>query len=255
MPVFYLKFNSNNVTLILIYVDDILVASNNVNDLLDTKSKLGNKFDMVDLEEVKQFLGISVSYSNNVMTLSQEKYIEKLIKKFDEASFDVYTPIEKNFKLEVEENGAPNVKLPYRQLIGSLLYVSMATRPDICYSVNYFSKFQSNYTDIHYKYLLRILSYLKASKQSKLTYYNNKLSDAEIFRCFVDADWGNDVDRKSVSGYLIRFLGNPVVWATKKQHCISLSSTEAEYIALSTFVHHALNWVVEQVSEFKVTIN
>ncbi|KAK7605374.1 hypothetical protein V9T40_007232 [Parthenolecanium corni] len=252
---FYSKFNGNNVTLILIYVDDILFASNNVNDLLEIKSKLGNKFDMVDLKEVKQFLGINISYSNNVMTLSQEKYIEKLIRKFDQASFNVYTPIEKNLKLEVNENGAPNVKLPYRQLIGSLLYVSMATRPDICYSVNYFSKFQSSYTDEHYKYLLRILCYLKVSKQLKLTYRNNKLSGIETLQCFVDADWGNDIDRKSVSGYLIRFLGNPVVWATKKQHCISLSSTEAEYIALSTFVHHALNWVVELVSEFKVTVD
>lgn len=156
--------------LILIYVDDILIASNNVNDLVNTKSKLDNKFDMVDLKEVKQFLGINISYSGNVMTLSQEKYIEKLARKFDKASFDVYTPIEKGLKLESNKNGALNVKLPYRQLIGSLLYVSMATRPDICYSVNYFSQFQSSYTDEHYKYLLRVLSDLKTTKSLKLTY-------------------------------------------------------------------------------------
>lgn len=86
-------------------------------------------------------------------------------------------------------------------------------------------------------------------------YNKSEPSGSETFECFVDADWANDADRRSVSGYLIGFLGNPVVWATRKQHCISLSSTEAEYIALSTFVHSTISWIVELVTEFPVYVD
>lgn len=132
----------------------------------------------------------------------------------------------------------------------------MATRPDICYSVNYFSKFQSCYTEEHFAHLKRIIRYLKGSINLKLTYRKTDLSLLSPLECFCDADWASDQhDRKSVTGYLIRFLGNPVVWATKKQHCVTLSSTEAEYVALSTFVHDILNWAVELINDFNVNVS
>ncbi len=124
--------------IIMVYVDDILIASNNSKELEEIKLKLSSKFDMVDLKQVVTSLGIEIDYSEKLMTLSQRKFTEKLIKKFVmEGSFPIHTPIEKNLKLErnTKEN---NVNVPYRELIGSLLYLSTATRSDICYAVNFF---------------------------------------------------------------------------------------------------------------------
>jgi len=131
-----------------------------------------------------------------------------------EGSFPVYTPIEKYLYLEKAcENS--NVKVPYRELIGSLLYLAMASRPDICYAVNYFSKFQTCFSEDHFLKLRRVLCYLISSSHLKLKFCKPVLMNSDILECFVDADWANDPDRKSVSGYFVTLFGNPILWATK----------------------------------------
>ena len=87
--------------------------------------------------------------------------------------------------------------------------ISSSTRPDICYSVNYLSRFQNYYDQSHYKYALRILKYLYYTKELKLTYEKNL--NADILEFYVDADWAGDVvDRKSTTGYVIKMNGNSI---------------------------------------------
>ena len=104
------------------------------------------------------------------------------------------------------------------------MYISSSTRPDICYPVNYLSRFQNCYDQSHYKYALRILKYLYCTKELKLTYEKNL--NADILECYVDADWAGDVvDTKSKTGYIIKMNGNIIYWKPKKQNIVTKWST------------------------------
>jgi hypothetical protein len=139
---------------------------------------------------------------------------------------------------------------PYRELVGSLLYAALITRPDICTAINFYGKFQNNATEIHWKGLKRIHRYLKGTITVGLKYQRN--DDCEL-TSFVDADWASHVDRKSVSGFLIKVYGNKVDWYTKKQSTISLSSTEAEFNVLSEGLRE-LCWVNKALEEMDVKV-
>ena len=110
---------------------------------------------------------------------------------------------------------------------------------DITYPVNYLSRYQSCYDATHYKYALRILKYLYKTKDLKLTYYDNWQN--ETLDCMVDSDYaGDNVDRKSTTGFIIRFYGNLIYWKTHKQNNVTKCSTFAEYTAMSEAVTEIL---------------
>ena len=109
--------------------------------------------------------------------------------------------METNLKIEKGEICESDMK--YRNLIGALLYISSSTRPDISYSVNYLSRYQNSYNETHWKYALRILKYLYLTKDLRMNYKRNV--NLETIDCYVSADWaGDNVDRKSTSGYVIK---------------------------------------------------
>lgn len=171
-------------------------------------------------------------------TLSQTHYLKNVLKKFD--MFDckpAATPIEKGLNLmNGDENSLTNQ--PYRELIGCLTYATQTTRPDLCSSTNYFSRFQNCCTDEHYNYAKRILRYIRGTADLKLIYHRNE--SADILTGYTDSDWAGDLnDRKSTSGYVFKIFGNTVSWLSQKQPTVSLSSTEAEYLALSNGVCEA----------------
>lgn len=236
----YVNRASKDPIYILIFVDDLLICCKNKNKIEEIKTSLVKRFAMKDLVKVKNYIGIDIDYSvdKKVMTLNQTKYIESLAAKYDLEYAKLYdTPMETNLKLEQAKEVDKNIK--YRNIIGELLYISTGTRPDVAYSVNYLSRFQSCYNRTHYKYALRVLKYLYKTKDLKLTYYDN--IDTEILDCMVDSDYaGDNVDRKSTSGYIIRFFGNLIVWKTHKQNTVTKCSTFAEYIALSEAVTEVL---------------
>lgn len=152
----------------------------------------------------------------------------------------VTTPIEIGTKLsKPDECDGGNIQTQYRQLIGSLMYLMLGSRPDLCYSVSYFSRFQDCAGLVHWNCLKRVLRYLRGTAFYELVYTRN--SNAVPLRGFVDSDWANDVDdRRSTSGFLFEVYGNPVCWTTRKQGLVALSTTEAEYIAASSAVSEAL---------------
>lgn len=236
----YVNRASKDPIYILIFVDDLLICCKNKNKIEEIKTSLVKRFAMKDLGKVKNYIGIDIDYSDDkkVMTLNQTKYIESLAAKYDLEYAKLYdTPMETNLKLEQAKEVDENIK--YRNIIGELLYISTGTRPDVAYSVNYLSRFQSCYNRTHYKYALRVLKYLYKTKDLKLTYYDN--IDTKILDCMVDSDYaGDNVDRKSTSGYIIRFFGNLIFWKTHKQNTVTKCSTFAEYIALSEAVTEVL---------------
>ena len=197
-------------------MDDLLICSRNKSLIENVKRSLSNKFKMKDFGEIKDYLGINIDYNYRdcKMILNQEKYIESLADKYQIKKSKLYnTPMETSLKIEKADESEPNIN--YRNLIRALLYISSGTRPDISYSVNYLSRFQNRYSKTHWKYALRILKYLYATKELNLKYKRNE--NCDLIDCYVDADWAGDTsDRKSTSGYVIRVFGNVIVTSRKR---------------------------------------
>lgn len=125
----------------------------------------------------------------------------------------------------------------YKKAIGSLLYLSLFTRPDISFFVGYLSRFQANPQQYHWKLVKRVFRYLKGTSQLGLKY----TAGSPTLSCYCDADFAGDKkSQKSTTGLVIFAFGNPVVWCSKLQSTLAQSSAEAEFIALT----HATNEVL-----------
>lgn len=238
-PCLYSKINGSDKIYIALYVDDFFVFSNNVIETDKIKRELSSEFKIKDLGSVTQCLGmrVQVDKQKGIVTLDQEQYIEKLCKKFNVQNCKAtYTPIEPKLNLNKSEHC--NTQLPYQELIGSMMYLAVLTRPDIVFAVNYLSQFNNCYSDEHWAYAKRILKYLKTTKHFCLTYTasgNNKLE------AYVDADWASNIlDRRSYTGFFFTLSGGCVSWETRKQVTVALSSTEAEYMGISECCKEAI---------------
>lgn len=168
--------------------------------------------------------------------MDQEQFVDNILKKFDMLDCNgVDTPIENNLKLDKSSNVSS--QYPYQQLIGSLMYLSILTRPDISFSISYLSQFNNCFTAAHWRHAKRILKYLKKTKSYGLMY----TKDNKNLEGFVDADWGsNNIDRKSYTGFCFKFSGAVISYECKKQQTVALSSTESEYMAISEACKEAI---------------
>lgn len=228
----YVRKTNNNVVYLLVYVDDLLLIGNSIDEIEIVKSLLKEEFEMKNLGNIDVYLGVKVvrNIENCEMKIHQKSFILNLLKRFGmENSNCCDTPMEPKLYLTKDSN-EELTKKPYKELIGCLMYLMLTSRPDLSVSVNYLSRFQNCATESHWNHLKRVLRYLKKSINMVLMYDGK--SD-EILVAYSDSDWGNDVDdRKSTSGYIIKLYGCTISWLSKKQPTVSLSSTEAEYIDL-----------------------
>ena len=219
------------------------------------------KFEMRDLSPNSQnkfclkFLGISIVKNNNSLFLSQKDLIQKVLNKFNMTSCKTSNiPVQTKLNLKQDDTDEfKNVNLPYRELVGFIMYIMLATRPDLSYSIYYFSRFQNCFTQEHWTYLKNVLRYLKSTECYGLKYERSVPQNSQVISAYVDADYANDtIDRKSISGFGIKIFNNFIFWKSKKQPTVSLISTEAEYIALSEcttdcmFVGHLLSEVLNK---------
>lgn len=236
-------------TYLLLYVDDIIIASNNENELKIIKASLKQEFCMTDLGELHYFLGIKIDKSKEGLLLSQSTYLKNLLQRFNmEDCKPSKTPMEEKPSALVSESSQFILETkPYRELVGCLMYAMLTTRPDLSAAVNYYSRFQSNATESHWKGLKRILRYIKDTVDLALLY---RKTNSPPLVGYADSDWAGALDdRKSTTGYLFEVFGAVVTWTTRKQTTVSLSSTEAEYIALSTAAEE-LVWLKNLLQDF-----
>ena len=141
----------------------------------------------------------------------------------------VQTPMET--KLHVSKNDRQVGNFPYQQIIGCLMYLVVLTRPDIAFAVGYLSQFNNGYSTEHCAYVKRILKHLKNIRDFGLMYSVNGNS---MLEGYVDADWGSRItDRRSYTGFCFTLSCCIISWQCKKQETVALSSSEAEYMAMS----------------------
>jgi hypothetical protein len=243
--------------ILCIYVDDLAVIGPNENVIKTFINNIEKHFKVKNLGPIKDYLGIDVYYNpkDNYMKLSQEKYINKLLIKYNlEDCNPSYTPMDPKVKLEPNKETATKQQVKWFQgLIGSLLYLMLATRVDIAYSVIKLSRYAINPSETHIIALKRVLKYLKATPNYGITYtINNSLSNYLIG--YSDADYAGDINTaKSTSGYIFFIANGPISWKSKLQTIIAQSTTEAEYIAINAATKEAIyiKSVLEELGHYK----
>ena len=251
--VYHKKMSGNSMIYLLLYVDDMLIAANNITEINILKKLLSKEFDMKDLGVAKKILGMEISRENGVVHLSQKRYIRKVLERFNmDTSKPVSTPLASHFKLselqmpqsmdEVEHMS----KVPYASAVGSIMYAMVCTRPDIAQSVSVVSKYMANPGKRHWEAVKWILRYLKGAPDVGLTF---RKSEGISILGYVDSDYAGDLDRRrSTTGYIFTLVGSAVSWKSTLQSIVALSTTEAEYMAATEAVKEAI-WLKGLVAE------
>ncbi|KAK9071706.1 hypothetical protein SSX86_008135 [Deinandra increscens subsp. villosa] len=243
------KSDGKDTLMVQIYVDDIIFGKSSAALCKEFEGLMQSKFEMSSMGELNFFLGLQVKQTANGIFLNQSKYIQDMLKRFDMQSVSTSrTPISTSHKLHSDLSGKPVDVHLYREMIGSLLYLT-ASRPDIMFSVCLCYRYQCQPKESHMLAVKRIFRYLKG--QPKLGLWYPKNSDFS-FKAYTDSDYaGCNLDKKSTSGGC-QFLGERLVsWQCKKQTCVSTSTAEAEYIAASSCCSQVL-WIQNQMLDYGI---
>lgn len=241
---YFQRTPEKKIAILLIYVDDMLLVTDDDTITQKTTTALEKKFRITTQHDPNFFVGLEIRRvkEKNQIYLSQSKYIKRVLERFEMLdSHPQTTPMESNLRLSRPEKGRDDRE--YRAMIGALLYIARGTRPDIAYAVNALSRLQNCSTETEKNYVRRIFWYLKGTLHYELPIH----STGEKLEAYIDASYAPDVSEisteldmnlgKSVSGYILRIFGDPILWAVKKQTIVASSSTAAEIVA----VHDALD--------------
>ncbi|XP_049936825.1 retrovirus-related Pol polyprotein from transposon RE2 isoform X2 [Nymphaea colorata] len=236
----FIKQRDGLVSLLLVYVDDMIVTGDDEEEKRKMKERLAAEFDLKDLGKLRYFLGIEIARSETGLVISQRKYTLDLLKETGKLGCRPFlTPMESGTKISIKTGNILDEegKGRYQRLVGKLIYLTL-TRPDITYAVNVLSQFMHAPTDCHWKSAERVLGYLKNNPGKGLLYTQQDQLNIEGYS---DADWAGCTDtRRSTTGYCILLGGNLVVWRSKRQEVCSRSSAEAEYRAVAMGVTEML---------------
>jgi len=225
----YIRTDQGKLLAALVYVDDLIFASNNDETSHEFSQNMSKEFKMSMIGELSHFLGLQISQTRVGLCISQTKYLKDMLKKYGmEDCAPMSTPMTTNCKLSKDDDSPLVDATHYRSIIGALLYL-IATRLDIMQAVGMVGRFQSAPKQSHLLVVKIILRYLKGTSDFGLWYPKNSTLNVTAF---IDTDWAGSIDdRKSTSGNAF-FLGYCLVsWLSKKQSSISLSIVEAKYIA------------------------
>ncbi|GJU18801.1 putative ribonuclease H-like domain-containing protein [Tanacetum coccineum] len=242
----FIKRYKGDILLVQVYVDDIIFGSTK-KELCNAFEKLMHeKFQMSSMGELTFFLGLQVQQKKDGIFISQDKYVDEILKKFRFTEVKTAsTPIETQKPLLKDEDGEEVDVHMYRSMIGSLMYLT-SSRPDIMFVVCACARYQVNPKVSHLHAVKRIFRYLKG--QPKLGLWYPKDSPFDLV-AYTNSDYaGASLDRKSTTGGC-QFLGCRLIsWQCKKQTLVANSTTEAEYVAASSCCGQVL-WIQNQLLE------
>jgi len=244
--------DNDHLFFVVVYVDDLILAASNKEKLADFKKNMASKFAMKDLGQLETYLGLQITRDRKKRTvhLSQKKYIENMLVKFQlEDAHPASTPLERGHTLTDPDvcAGEP-ASVPYAQLIGTLMYVMVCSRPDLCHALSVLTRFmaEGKHTEAHWKAAQRVVKYLKGTKDWVLSLGSEHTS----LQGHCDSSWGDDLStRHSTLGYCFSLGSGVISWRSKKSGSVAHSTTEAEYYAQAEAVKEAcwLRMFLEEV--------
>lgn len=248
---FYKHSKSGKKSILIVYVDDIVLTGDDHTELQNIKSQLAKDFEVKDLGNLKYFLGMEFARSKDGLVVSQRKYVLDLLHETClPGCKPAETPMEANLKLQPATLEEQVNKDQYQRLVGKLIYLSH-TRPDIAFAVSVVSQFMHNPGVQHFDAVKRVLRYLKGTPGKGLLFRKNEFLGVEVY---TDADWAGSVtDRRSTSGYCTFVGGNLVTWRSKKQSVVARSSAEAEFRAVALGICEIL-WIKRLLEELRLRI-
>ncbi|CAA7032723.1 unnamed protein product [Microthlaspi erraticum] len=246
----FIKHYEGRYVAVLVYVHNIIIASNNDAEVEKLKSDMKVAFKLRDLGELKYFLGLEIARSSKGISVCQRKYTLELLSDAGLLACKPSSiPMEPSIKLRLDSDEPVLDDItPYRRLVGKMMYLTI-TRPDITYAVNQLCQFTSAPKKSHLQAAYKVLHYLKGTIGLGLFY---SAESNLLLKGFTDDDWNSCADlRRSTSGFYM-FLGNSLIsWKSKKQQTASHSSAESEYRAMEIAVRE-ISWLVKLLNEFQV---
>jgi hypothetical protein len=235
----YIWRMDDDFVIIAVWVDDMLLFATTVHLKEKAIADVSSEWEITDLGTPTKIVGIELAISPDRISISSTSYINAILarERMDGCN-SVSTPLDPNVALvpnpEINEINRSN---DFARLLGELQYISNATRPDITYSVNRLASYTGNPSMQHYTAIKRILRYLNGTKTYRITY--KAASQDDSFRGFADAAYANADESRSTIGYVFLAGGAAITWSSKRLSLTSLSSTQAEYVALSEAAREA----------------
>lgn len=249
-PSLFVKKSPTGATIgtLALYVDDLVVAGNH-GVLQELRNHLDSVLTMKWNDQPKLLLGLQLEYDigKGNLRLYQTRYIDEILADYDLTNATpTKTPIYEQFPFNDDCKKAPDRRFPYLECIGKLNWLARGTRPDIAFAVSHLARFCSIYQEQHWNACIHLMKYLKGTRLAYIE-YDKKGSRYPVG--YSDADWAqNKGDRKSVTGYIFNMADAPVTWSSKGQATVALSSTEAEYVALTATAREAI-WLRSVLAE------
>ena len=233
-PCVYFDRSASGLVIILVWVDDLVLAASSHKLLSKIKNLLKSTFKMKDLGPISCFLGMKFVQHADCIEVDQSRYLKKILARFGmEDCRPRSTPCEVNpAAFDPDESDEPQKK--YREIVGSLIYAMVCSRPDLCWVVTKLSQHLDKPNKGDWIMVKHVLRYLKGTLDYKLVY--RKSEGGLSLHGYSDSDWaGSTTDRRSTTGYYFSLNrdGPPISWKSRKQPTVALSSCEAEYMALA----------------------
>ena len=241
-PCAYRREENGHVEILTVWVDDLMLFTNDDAAMTHLIADLREMFEITDLGEPGKIVGIEITINKETgeVKLTQTKYIEALLTKYGlENANGVAVPMDPNIKFEKPETSSDpqDRSNTYASLIGSLMFIAVATRPDIVFAVFRLASYTANPDLHHWSAAKRILRYLSSTRYQGIVYRPG--TEAEMVG-YSDASFASFEDMTSVTGYVFKAAGGAITWASKKQKSVSLSTTEAEYACMADAAREAV---------------
>ncbi len=247
-PGLFILINIAGTSYMLVWVDDLLIATQTKETVASVLSALRAAFDIRDLGDAHVFIGMHITRdrAKRTLKLDQSKMTAELVKKWGMAECKSRTtPLNPGTVLNSEEPNLDQEQFNYCELVGSLLYLSVCTRPDISQAVGALSRYMSKPSTTHWTAATGVLRYLAGKIDLGITF-----SGPSPLVGYCDADFGGDKEtRRSTTGYVFMLNGGAISWCSRLQPTVAVSTTEAEYMAASMATKEAL-WLSKLLSDF-----
>lgn len=246
----FIRHTTEQYIALLVYVDDIVIASSNEATIVQLKEDLAKCFKLRDLGPMKYFLGLEIARTTAGISICQRRYALELLEETGMLGCRPSSiPMEPSEKLtQYKDEPALDNPEVYRRLVGKLMYLTI-TRPDITYAVNKLCQFTSNLKNSHLNAAHKVVSYIKGTIGLGLFY--PAASDLQL-KAFTDASWSSCPDSCRSTSRFCMFLGDSLIsWKSKKQDVVSRSSAESEYRAMA-LAGCEISCLVELLTELRV---
>ena len=245
--------NKEKNIVIIVYVDDVLFLGSDKNKIHSLKQRFMKIWECRDLGDTQEFLRMRIVKTKGRILVDQKTYLQKVLQRFKLLNAKAApTPLPEGYLPQPNKGPInPELRASFQQVIGSLLYIMLGTRPDIAFAVTKLSQFAANPTEDHLNRALYVCRYLLGTADYALV-YDGKSNGGLV--AYADSDWASDPNtRKSTTGYLVKLANGVFSWNSRAQKSIALSSTEAEYMSLSD-TSRQLVWIRTLFQEIGISL-